>query len=1473
MLIIGLGIIFLTLTFTIEAVSAQENVEILAGHTAQVTSVAFSLDNRLLASASADRTIRLWYANTGAHLRTLRGHTNSVNSVAFSPDGSILTSGSDDQTIRLWSTSTGKHLRTLRGHTGQVTSVAFSLDDSTLASGSTDGTIRLWSTSNWTTQKTLIGHAGWITGVAFSGDSSTLASASTDETIRLWAVNTGIHRKTIIGHANFVWSVSFSGDGRLLASGSFDNLIRLWDAETGEHEKPLVGHTGLVLDVAFSGNGGLLASCGSDRTIRLWDGVTGDHHDTLTGHTDIVYSIALNNDGSLLASGSFDRTVRLWKLTPFTHTGTDVQPDLVVESVTADKTTLAPGETFTLTATLKNIEAGRADAPIYYRWHRSNQPDIHKMMGSDRVLTGAREEIGEKRTAVTVVKLSSGPEQYKDVALTANQFSKQSIGLTAPEEPGTYYYSVCVESSHPESNPNNNCSNDVEITVEDDHGNTWADATPLPLYESLPGVIETASDVDYFKVEVPSKGTLTLYTTGDIDTFGKLERNTDNEPTVDNNSGEDSNFHIHHDVIPQTYYVRVTGSNNSTGNYTIHAKFRNTVPSICTFVGDKKVRRVAYSPDGTVLAAGDENNYFHFWNASTGEHLHTHAADGNIYGMAFSPRGRWFAIGTDGGKLWLWERDQSTYSTWLEMLKSEDNSSRPTHPTITVPRPSSLPFTGHSNDITSIAFSHDEERLAIGTGRDDVFVSEYDSVTGTWDDWDDDTLLLPIERKEDCKVTRKEDCKEIRESIVRSVAFHPIDSNILASGYEDGRVRIWDLSGGLSNYKENGPAPQVLSGDEDAPVYSIAFSPNGDYLATAGMFKKPIGSGHPGGGSTNTGHKIALWKRQNNQWVNHTYFFTDDRHDTDVLSVAFDPCRNVLLSGDKNGNIHEWGVPLGNHLGWINDYGSSNIYSIAFNSQGNAVAIGMDHGEVRQFSFDVSNQALIQTNVTINHRPKIHVIWYHASNEKLRGPEAPIRKQFGTNYISPDNVQKNLEDVQDFFQQELGTTFEFALDNNGIKVEYIQSRNFFAPDEDVRGSSKDNLNNPYTPNNPAHFKNNVGSSNEFLQKAWDDIKTNHPNSVSSYDTSNDIYLVLVQSPHGYLGDTRSRGKVDEIGGRIAMVPLGPFSARWNNEYIKTVIAHELGHNFGLWHDFAEEGPIMSYNWEEAGFTRHDSLDSNWLSERSKNWLKVHPAFNKGFSSAADNPIKIEVRDASQPAQALTRLSPGPPTTIGCGTIDAGFNIPFITVSPNSDDEYKVHLGIEDLDGLHHVELIAPSLKSYKGCDGGCGSKNSVAEWRSSNKPRTSASTEFDITEWMEENEYPKGFYTKIAAIDDEGNILYFDLHIVPDPSVAPAPLAQKHLPKETALLVNYPNPFNPETWIPYQLAQSADVTLTIYDINGHVVRALDLGHQRAGMYQSRARAAHWDGRNAQGEPAASGIYFYTLKAGDFSVTRKMLIRK
>ena len=125
----------------------------------------------------------------------------------------------------------------------------------------------------------------------------------------------------------------------------------------------------------------------------------------------------------------------------------------------------------------------------------------------------------------------------------------------------------------------------------------------------------------------------------------------------------------------------------------------------------------------------------------------------------------------------------------------------------------------------------------------------------------------------------------------------------------------------------------------------------------------------------------------------------------------------------------------------------------------------------------------------------------------------------------------------------------------------------------------------------------------------------------------------------------------------------------------------------------------------------------------------------------------------------------------------------------------------------------------------------------------------------------------LAQVEDDGSAI-FDLGISKLER-----LLQATVPEATKLLLNYPNPFNPETWIPYQLAKATDVTVSIYSVNGALVRTLALGHQAPGVYQSKSRAAYWDGRNELGESVASGVYFYTLIAGDFSATGKMLVRK
>ena len=134
-------------------------------------------------------------------------------------------------------------------------------------------------------------------------------------------------------------------------------------------------------------------------------------------------------------------------------------------------------------------------------------------------------------------------------------------------------------------------------------------------------------------------------------------------------------------------------------------------------------------------------------------------------------------------------------------------------------------------------------------------------------------------------------------------------------------------------------------------------------------------------------------------------------------------------------------------------------------------------------------------------------------------------------------------------------------------------------------------------------------------------------------------------------------------------------------------------------------------------------------------------------------------------------------------------------------------------------------------------------------------------------------FAPLRRLKEKNTAVAIDIEITEDTDNVQAAPAAPRTPAETALFPNYPNPFNPETWIPYQIAKPADIVLTIHDVTGREVRRLALGHRPAGFYRSRGRAAHWDGRNQIGEKVATGLYFYTLTAGEFNATGKMLIQK
>jgi len=313
--------------------NANSIVEIVrwSGHTDRVTSIAFSPDDMLLASASLDKTVKLWDVAAGQVLRTLSGHTGGVKKVVFSPDSKILVSVSGDNSIKLWDVASGQELRTLRAnHPDDINSygvldIAFSADGRIMASlaetvsSSTNNFffyVDLWDVASGAQFRTW--SDDWIYGLAFSPDGKMLA-LGIGKNVILSDVSSGLEIRTFNGHTDFVHNIVFSQDGKTLISGSKDATVKIWEVASGQEIRSLDNSEGWgVLSMALSLNGKLLASAYDDGTVRLWDVAGGREIRALrgNGYTDPVWSVAFSPDANIFASAWGDGSIRLWGVQP-----------------------------------------------------------------------------------------------------------------------------------------------------------------------------------------------------------------------------------------------------------------------------------------------------------------------------------------------------------------------------------------------------------------------------------------------------------------------------------------------------------------------------------------------------------------------------------------------------------------------------------------------------------------------------------------------------------------------------------------------------------------------------------------------------------------------------------------------------------------------------------------------------------------------------------------------------------------------------------------------------------------------------------------------------------------------------------------------------------------------------------------------------------------------------------------------------
>ena len=1230
-------------------------------------------------------------------------------------------------------------------------------------------------------------------------------------------------------------NIVYSPDGARLAVASSVGTW-LYDAETYQPLSLLTGHTDNVSGVAFSPDGLLLATGSWDQTVRLWDAVTGEHKQTFEGHWDGVLSVAFSPDGKTLVSGSNDATIRFWDVLTSAHKQTlEGHTDRINSVVFSPdgKTLVSGSEDHTvrlwdaMTGAHKQTLTGHVD----YILSVSFSPD------GNTIASGSLDSTVRLWDAMTGAHKQTLTGHTDGVLSVA--FSPDGNTIASGSEDHTIHLWDAMTGAHKQT-LTGHADGVRSITFSPD-GLTFVSGSgdgTVRFWDAITGEHKqtlTGHTFNGYCVAFSPDGN--TIATGNWDGIIRL---------WDAATSQHKQTLTGHTNWVQSISFSPDGRTIASASYgTIHLWDAMTGAHKQTLT-EHAGGVVVFSPDGNTIATGHWDSTIRLWDAMTGEHKQTLTGhtDG-VLSISFSPDGKTIASGNWDNTIRLWDAMTGEHKQTL---------------------------TGHTRGVESVSFSPDGQTLASGS-RDDT-VRLWDAMTG--------------EHKQTLTGHRS----------VFSVAFSP-DGQILASGGGlDSTIRFWDAM--------TGEHIQTLTG-HGGWVYGLAFSPDGQTLASGDGADVLLWDVTPYLDITPPELTVTILTSSTGQTYDHSQPTISGEFSGAVAPVSLSLTLNgVAVQAEVSGNEFTYtpADALGN--------GEYTLVVVVTDANGRTAETSVT------FTVEVPPNEpdpllTLQSDTFDGSGQNLQPFWQVQNGDKsyweLKDGQLVVDAGFNQNLWTDDTSTRFYQVTDhDQFTVETSMLVDYAdvCAVAGLVVTSPTTESSYGPGEWVmlkfwgrHGSSVLQYQNrgagiDIPDYNPVQGPTRIAmrlerngddytawykpdAEGEWIYVGKTTIALQEPlqvglfTGICQYEAPG--YLTTAFDYFRLTSDATTPGKeeIPYVDATVRFYPSPSESPR---------VGEQLMLNLNVVGGENITGYQATIQFDETALRYVSSANADFL-----------PA-----DSYIAQPIIIE-NSVTVAATSLVGETNGDGTlaTLTLDVVGKETSTVTLTEVLFSDSE-----GMLTRPHLESAELIITPKSAYPAWDvnedgevdlldlavvaqnfGKSVSANPHADVNGDNTidifdlalvaqhfgESTHATAPIHAARLGELDPARIKEWITLAQIENDGSLAF-------QQGIANLErLLASLIPQKTALLANYPNPFNPETWIPYQLAKPAHVSISIYAADGQLIRLLDLGHQPVGLYQSRNLAAHWDGKNNLGESVANGVYFYTLTAGDFTATRKMLILK